>query len=235
VKKHLSLSIIFLSVLFLASVCFGAPQNTSTTTAASIIEKARDLLNEETAGFWDDEELLRWLNDGMSDIAEKALCLQATETINMTNTTVEYTPTTSYIKVIDVWYTDSDGNIWALKNATPGSRGINRVEKLTDSDGPSYWYEFNGKLGVFPPVTSVTSETLTVFFAQQSTDVTASQNVGTPAVFDSCLVNYIASMAHLKDRQLDDFDFYWKRYEAELNRFRMDWIEQPKQTDPIVD
>lgn len=234
-RSLLTISRVFLAVLLLVSFVYAGPQNTSSTTASTIITRARQILNEDTAGFWSDTELLRWVNDGMSDIAEKALCVQTTETVNLTNGTMEYTPSTSYIKVIDVWYTDSNGDIWALKHSEPGSKGFTRAEKLSDADEPEYWYEFDGKITVFPSIASVTTETIKIFFAQQSTDVTASENVGIPAVFDSCLVNYVVAMAHQKDRKYQDFQFFWKRFEDELNRYRMDFIEQPTKAEEIVD
>lgn len=237
-KRRLFLTTIcraLLALLILSSLCYAGPQNTSSTTAATIITRARQILNEETAGFWDDTELLRWVNDGQSDIAEKALCIQTTESISLVSDTIEYTPTTSYIKVVDVWFTDSSGDIWALKKVDPGAKGAAREELYSQSETPKCWYEFNGKVGVFPSMSSVTTETITVFFAQQSTDVTSAQSVVVPAIFDSCLVNYVVAMAHQKDRKYQDFQFFWQRYENELNRYRQDFIEQPIKLEPVVD
>lgn len=237
-KKRPLFSIInraVLAVLLLVSFVYAGPQNTSSTAATTIITRARQILNEDTAGFWTDTELLRWVNDGQADIANKAHCIQTSETISLVASTIEYTPTISYIKVIDVWFTDSGGDIWALKNVDPGAKGNAREELYSQSSTPKCWYEFDGKIGIFPAMDTVTTESIKVFYAQQSTDVTASENVGVPSIFDASLVNYVVAMAHQKDRKYNDFQFFWQRYENELNRYRKDLIEQPIKAEPIVD
>ncbi len=67
--------LIILLILFFAGLCFAGSQQTSSTLASAIITNARYYLNEDSGDaneFFDDTELLRWVNDGMKDLAAKA-------------------------------------------------------------------------------------------------------------------------------------------------------------------
>ena len=74
-------SLILLSFFFISSVCFYQAYAASTTatsgiTAQTIIDRARKDLNELTAAFWTDADLLQWTNEAVRNIANRTGCLQ---------------------------------------------------------------------------------------------------------------------------------------------------------------
>ncbi len=209
-------------------------QNTSSTTGTVAITRARQILNETTPGFWDDTELLQWCNDAIKDLCNRTFCYQATETISLLADTIEYTPTNDYIKIVAVQLTDASGKVWALKPSNPASVGLAPVNLLGMTD-PMYWYEFSGKVGVFPAYTAVTSQSIEVFEAKQPAVIAASGYLPTPAVFDTAIVHYMVGMALVKDRKSEFSKGFLSSYEATADRFRPDFIEQPREAaEPVT-
>lgn len=218
-----------LVVLFLLipSIAFSGPQTTSSTTGTAMIAKVRILLDEASAIKWSDASLLQILNEGMGDIARKTLCYQATENINLVADTVEYTPSTDYIAVISVICNPASGKSWGLKKGNIRSRGSTDTD---DVDGPIWWYEFAGKVGAYPAYTSVTTETLTVYFAKRPSTITAGQNILTPAIYDEALMYYIVYQAFLLDGRIAEANNYLLLYTQELSQNRIDTSEVDNET-----
>jgi hypothetical protein len=227
--KRLFLSII-LSLLLCFNV-FAASQNTSSTTAATIITQVRYVLNEtaDEAEFWNDAELLRWINDGLEDIAAKAHCLENTESISLIASTIEYSiVSTTYIAVKAVHYIDASSNSIALRKGTPEMVG--RLQEDWDtSPSPTFWYDWNGKIGIYPTLSSVTTETVTLYLVEMPAAVASGGTVPTPKIFDNALRAYVISRAYYKDRQYAKAGQWMSVYESEINRYRQDFIEQPKE------
>ena len=168
-------SIIFLLV---SPVCAGS-QQTSSATAQTIIDRARYQLNEQTADFWDDEELLVWLNDGMIDIVCRSLCLETTYDIMLGNRQLEYSipDPIKYVGVIDTLYLKDTGRFFLLqqngdyllqqngdkliigasygtykKGLIPGEMA--HVGHIEDVGEPVHWYEWNDNVGFYPLIAS---------------------------------------------------------------------------------
>lgn len=215
--------IVFLVVVLGAMPCFAAPVTTSSTTAQTIITRSRYLLNEATASFWSDTELLTYVNEGQVDIATRALCIQTYDSITLASNTVEYTPSVNYIKVLGAYYVDSAGAKYQLQE-----KSINESVEAYHETIPAYYYDFGGKLGVFPPLTSATTQYVKFFMAMKPTSVGLSDNVTVPAIYDNALIYYVCSKALLRDRQFGKAAYMMQRYNGELDRFRIDFGGEKK-------
>ncbi len=207
-------------ILCLCGPAFPGSQQTSSTLASTIITNARSLLNESAASFWTDAELLVWLNDGILDIAARSHCLETTESISLSTNTVEYAITTNFITVKAVAYVNSSSVAKGLK---PGN--VLSVGNVGDLEEPVFWYEFAGKIGAYPALSSVTTETIKAYLIKRPTAIASSDNVTTPAVYDHALTLYVVAKAHLKDRQTGRYHQIIGLYMAELKRIRADMIE----------
>ena len=203
----------------LFSLAHAASQQTSSTTAATIIDRAESLVNDTDNDLSSTAEMLVWLNDGMVDIASRTHCLEATESIDLATSTLEYSVTSTYLTVKAVLYVDSDGNSWALKKGSPASVGQNVA-----ADAPQYWYDWAGKIGVYPTITR-TTETITVYYITRPTAITSSDNITIPAIYDNALTLYVAAQAHFKDRQTGRYAQLMGLYLQELARLRGDLNE----------
>jgi len=152
-KKYLS---IILALILVASIVFAGSQQTSSTLASTIITNARYYLNEATASFWADAELLVWVNQGTMDIVGRTRCLESSEAVTLLANIVEYTVTGPYIDISTVIYTDVNGVKKGLVRKNPQS-----IAHSTDID-PTWWYEWDGKIGIFPTLSLVTNAGLAI-------------------------------------------------------------------------
>lgn len=221
-------------VIFLAcGMAHAGPQTTSSSTGTQIIERARYLLREPSTDLkrWTQAELTQYLNDGIADLASKTKCVQTTESITLVGGTIEYTPTGNYIGVVSVLINPASGSKWWLKKKNFDSLGTTETDDL---DAPGFWYEFDGKIGIYPPYTTVTTQTATAYLATLPTVIAIGGTVPTPAVFDVALVYFIASQALLADRRYQEAANYMSMYENQVARYRKDFVNADNETiEPI--
>ena len=150
------LILITLACLLIVSTAFGGSQQTSSTAASTIIVNARYYLNESSASFWSDTELLVWVNQGTMDIVGRTRCLENSEAVSLLANTVEYSITGPYIDITTVLYNDYNGVKKGLVRKNPQSIGHSRDLE------PSWWYEWNGKVGIFPALPLITDAALAI-------------------------------------------------------------------------
>ncbi len=216
----------FVIVVFLILSFVGpavGSQSTSSTAASTIITNARFYINEASANFWSDAELLVYLNDGMVDIATRARCLEDTETISLVADQVEYAPTSTFLAITAVQYSGTT----YTKGLLPGSPKEVGLSVGEDSVGePTYWYEWNDRVGAYPPLSSVTTEAIVLYAISLPSTLTADQNVTTPAIFDRVLTLYIAAQALYKDKKFGQAGRYMAEDMEEIERFRADFYDR---------
>jgi hypothetical protein len=224
-KAKLTAAIVALLVIP-AHLLAGSVQ-TSSTTAQTIINNARVLIQEVTADHWSDVTLLRYVNEGTVDIAAQTLATQATEDISLVADQLEYSITTNYITVEHVNYIDADGVVKGLDKGHPAD-----LQKVGESDmrtpRPAFWYEWGGKIGIFPTLSAVTTETVKLYLISRPAAVAVDAAVTTPAVYDRALVRYVAAQALLDKRRFADSDHLMKEYQSEIDRYRQDFNELDK-------
>lgn len=171
-------------------------QNTSGALASAIILQARYKLNSATTDtFFPDAQMLAWLNEGQRFIALLSHCLQTTESISLVANTLEYSiVSTVYFDIETVHYVDASGVHHPMEEAV----GFRTIESAGNK--PDLWYEHGGKIGVYKPLSAVTTEAVKLYFAYLPTDVAAVGNaIVLPKIFDSELVEFIYIKGLQKD------------------------------------
>lgn len=222
--------LVFLLILW-SSFCYAASQQTSSTTAATIIDRVEARLNDSDNRMWSAGNLLTWLNEGMVDIVTRTFCLESTDTETLVANQIEY-PVSSfdnapwyYVTIRAVHYIDSDSMEYALQKGSPASVGQN-----TSATIPRYWYEWSGSVGIYPALTSIngtTAETIKVYYVVRPTAIASTANITTPAIYDSALVHYIVAQAYMRDNQLNRYLQTMVLYEQEMARIRRDLNDIP--------
>ena len=198
-------------------------QYQSGTTGAAIIVRVRSLLNESTASFWGDDELLQWINDGIIDIAAKTWCLGDQETVNLVNATLGYALSSDYISIVNVLYNLSAASVKSLLRGHPAMIG-----HVPDPGEPVYWYEFDGKICVFPIQADATNMSLTVDLVPVPTVlVTGAGNVPIPFWFEDSLVLYVLAKGLYKDNETITAAETYVAYERSLARYITELLEKP--------
>lgn len=214
-----------LIVFLVASLVFAGSQQTSSTTAATIILNARAYLNDEKSSpFQSDANLLQWLNDGLVDLVSRSHCLETTEDISLVADQTEYSIVGSYIVVKAVHYVNSSSATKSLIRGAPESVGL-----VGNVGEPAFWYDWAGKIGAYPALTSVTTEKITVYLVTRPTAITSTDAVTVPAIYDKALTMYVVAQAWAKDRQAGKYDQAMSLYQAELDRYRQDFLSVPKE------
>ena len=167
---------VFTIFLFINSLCFGASQQTSSTTASTMIDRVEALLNDSDNRMWSAGDLLTWLNEGMVDIVTRSHCLETLETIFLDTNTIEYSISSTYTTVKAVQYVDGSHTIYSLKKGSPAGVGQNTAATI-----PTYWYDWGGKIGIYPALTSLENSSSTVAISGAANDGTGEIRITTSA------------------------------------------------------
>ena len=215
-----------LLILLGANLVFAGSQQISNSLASTIITNARTYLNETSTGFWSDTELLTWLNDGVLDIVSRTRCLEISENIILIAGQLEYNIRTDYLGIESIYYNLS-GSYKGLQMAEP--KDIGHIEDVSE---PVEWYEWDGKVG-FSPLTLEDSggNTVTLYLILKPDVIALTENISIPAIYDRALTLYMVSKGHLKERRMDKAAQLMIEYTSELDRFRLDFNQQPKEED----
>lgn len=212
------IAVILAAFLFLQPSPYAANQTTSSSTGTTIITKARYYLNESTASFWTDAELLAWLNDGVLDIVSRTHCLEGNETETITTGTTEYAISTAYITVKGVVY----NGVQALRKGS-----IEHMGDTTDVGEPAYYFIWDNNLVIYPtPDSGASGYALTTYLVERPTAIVAGGTVAVPAQYDRALVLYIVAQALFKDEKFAKAGRFMAEYLSELDRFRVDFNTQ---------
>ena len=81
---------------------------------------------------------------------------------------------------------------------------------------------------------TTTTPTATVYFVSTPTAVASSAAVLVPSSYDNALTLYVAAKAFLKSKQYGKSARLMAEYYAEIDRFRIDFIERPKEPESNV-
>lgn len=199
-------------------------------TETTSITEIRSLINEATASFWDDSEIISWLKQGCLDWCEKTLLLTKEDTITLVTNQYKYTTSgSSYIsnaiRTLHAEYSNK-----ALKRLSfEKFRGHTQMVLANDED-PKYFYDkYNGLTFTFyiadTPSTSQNGSTVDVIFAIRTDDITE-----IPYESQQTIFNYAASKAKMKERQWQEAQLFWQIYLNNLTFSRKDKLEIPEQT-----
>ncbi len=211
----------FIVVLLAAYAVFAASQQVSSTSAQTIINNAKALLNGSDDSIFDSTEMLQWVNDGQLDIVSRSHCLQTSESVTLEADVVEYTIDSDYIMIDAVIYNDPTYGVKSLIPGSPSEVGLVNLAPI------SKWYEWAGKVGAYPPLSSVTTDTLTLYLVSRPSAIALADNITVPAIYDKALTYYVVAQALWKDRQTGRYAQMMQSYLDELMLYRID-LNEPK-------
>ncbi len=224
---------LILCLFLIPGMAFAASQDTSNFLTADVITQIRYYLNEPVEDTWSDTELLGWINDAQMDIVSRSQCLEAQENIDLAAETLEYSITTTYIAVTAVTYSPTSGVTKGLVRGHPSQVGHTGK---TGVAAPNRWYEWKGDVGIYPVLSSRSTEEIAVFLVEEPqvlTSTTVSQLV-VPKIYDRATVLYSAAQAFLKTGQYAKSGRLLAEYYAELERFRQDYVMRPRVTKDTI-
>ncbi|MCK9601254.1 MAG: hypothetical protein M0R06_19600 [Sphaerochaeta sp.] len=204
---------------------FAGSQQTTPTNSTAMITRVRSNLNEAVASFWTDAELLAWMNSGIQDIAARTRALQTVENATTADGVIEYTISTNYDGVFGVVYWSNSTNPKALARGNPFSSttGIGRATAVNE---PVYWAESRGRIMVWPPCNGAKSgKQLVIYLNERPADVSSGGNIPLPVYLENALEWFVTAQALHKDIQDSRGGYFKSMYQAEIDRFRADFID----------
>ena len=217
---------IFLVLIFLSwtAFSFAGGATTSGKTVANLITETRYILNESASAegkMWSDTEITAWINDAVRNIVNRTHCLESGITRHVLSSgTSEYAIGGSYIFVKDVIYQSGATDYKALTRG-----GILALGNVT-GDEPSSFYEFNGKVGIYPlkdsEYTTISGSTIYIIAVTLPSTLTGTSSIPTPSAYDRAIIYYTVSQALLKDNKADRSQWFLNQYYSEIDRFRVD-------------
>lgn len=181
--------------LFLETGAYASSQQQSGVTTGTIIDQVRDIINEQTADFWAETELLHHVNDGIVFIASTSYGTQTTESITLSAGVSQYAISGNYFDIEGVVY--NAGSTTYNKGLLRGN--IQMIGNVEDVDEPTYWAPFAGSVIILPtPSSTVTGHICTIYYYLRPSDVGLTDTIPLPAIYDYPLVLYAASRALMK-------------------------------------
>ena len=191
-----------------------------TISAASIIHRATDLLQDQTSVRWPANELVRWLNDAQRAIVKvrpDAMNTTATMTLvagsrqDLDNASLTPIPAKLIEITRNMAATSTKGAVrlvprQILDAQTPGwhnlSGSVNILHYVFDPRDPKTFY-------VYPPAT--TSAQLEVMYSAYPTDIVEPAdgalhtavvgNISLPDIYADDVLNYVMARSYLKDSE----------------------------------
>jgi hypothetical protein len=225
-KKTLLVGITLLFSLWAGSA-FAGGQATSGKAASDIITEVRSYLNESTASFWTDAELLKYIDAGLKDLVARTHCTQDLAKIQLSGNSREYTwsGASGYVAIED--------RVFFFNSGTSKYHKMIRDETIagrtSETGQPEYWHESNGKIYFWPtPSSTYSGHTVYMDYVPIHTAISATTSkIIIPTSYDQCLVWYVVSQAFAKLAKFDQAEYFMRRYEVTADRYRADFITKP--------
>ena len=235
---------------------YDAPDRQSQTLASTIITRARYILNEATEAFWLDTEMLVWVNDGIQDIVNRTNCIETKEEITLVDGQLLYDIDTEYISIKYAVYRypeatynllQENGDVLLQENGdniligmATDYKGLDRgsfqhLGHAEDVDEPVLWFVWKDQIGIYPLTDSnADGDIVTVFLVGQPYEVPLNANIPLPGQYDNLLVDYVIAQGLRKEGMLASSKIIMEFYKQTLDRFRVDFVHRPKESDEIT-
>ena len=182
-----------------------------TIAVATILTRARDLLQDTTVGGvrWLDDELLRWLNDGQREIVLQRRDANAVNAPSQLVPGTKQVLPTGAISLIDV------PRNMGIGGTTPG-RSIRLIQReVLDAQMPNwhtsapstevkhFMFDERNPLNfyVYPPVPASPAVQVELIYSASPTDCGLGGNFSLADIYSNAIVDYIAYRAYSKDAE----------------------------------
>lgn len=205
-------------------------------TWESLLSAIRTRLDEPTAGFWSDDELRYWAEEGLRDVARRLKNLRGEKSYDTVSGQGRYEMPSDVIQIYRVEYQRSSNYVVPLEYSP--HMGMDEIWGLTrvNTGTPRWWYPLghpgDGEIGVFPAPSEALSGGLKVYYYRLPRPIeTPSDPVDINAGWQDIVELYVEYNA----RRKESTDNRWREaaqlYEARLEEFRrvsQNYSDQPQ-------
>lgn len=211
------------AILYICTVSalFAGTTATSGVSCQTIIDRARVDLNEATASFWADSDLIQWTDEAVKEIVSKTGCLEETAfTISLSADTWDYAITPDYLDVVTVLH-DSGDTTSATRLFSLERTDIKSFGHSKERGRPKSYSVWDDEIVIFPiPDSTQSGTTLYVYAVSLPSGVTeAASVIETPAYFDPAIVSYVKAKAYQKDKRESLSGYYLSLFNTMLRDY----------------
>lgn len=205
-------------------------------TYNDVLTMVRDRLNEPTARFWTDAQLLAWISEGQRDIARRIEVIQSSTATNIVANQNDYTITANIVRVHRVEYTDPQGVIYALEY-----RDFNNMDAIgygwvdVSATGRPCYYTLWGvspsvSLTLFPkPDEAVTNGLRVYYYKYPDLSSSTTQSIELPGGWEDLIVEYCeySALRKNKDPRWQEAKGLYEQKIEDMRQLTRRFVDQP--------
>lgn len=237
-QKYLKFFVFIWLTLLYIPFSYAGSTTTSNITAATVITRVRADLNEASASFWTEANLLQWIDEAVWEVVNRTQPLESgvSDIIVIENTRFYSIPSTisgvSFGSVVKVEY---DMGLSGNTIRQPQIYDLTRVPftKLRGNEekekgNPKTFSVWANNLYIWPiPRSTQAGNTIYIYNAGFPSGVTATASpIETPAYFDLALLHYVKAKGLFRDRQEAKAGGYLKMFYDMIEYYRQNIMKR---------
>ena len=235
-RKFAALSTIVVAIFcFVPTPAYPASNTSSGLTANDFVSRVRVDMNSGTAidGFYTDAEFVQWINEAVETTVALTQCMETSENVVLVSGTMAYTISASHYDIsyciYDSGVENSPERFHMMIRFVPG------LSIPPQEERPKLWWEWEGKLNVWPvPNSDLSGTTVVAHLVSKHSGVTSTATaITTPAYLDPALVYYVRAKAHFKEKSEEKGKFYMMMYNNLINEYKRVMIRRDTTPQPI--
>lgn len=210
------------------------------TTAQEVITKVRYRLMEPTAGFWTDEELLLYLNEGQGDLADQMRGIETKAYMSTIANRNDYALPQNWLSIRAIFYKRSgtSTDTWSRMQPTNlekvAQENPNFLATLTADmwGGQVQYWIWDRTLYLTPtPYTTGSNNVLMFYKAKPNEIVALSENLAVDDLFAPAIESYVLARAWEKEKESDLATVAWNEYNMRARR-GLRWVKKQSGDQP---
>jgi hypothetical protein len=192
-----------------------------------ILTRAKTQFGDESGVQIQDEDIIRWINDGQRNIASANELNQAKATTSSVASQQEYVLPSDVMSLHSIWY---EGLMLQNMSLAAAEEHVAKIGQTDYNVGtPVAWWTWANSLFLYPTPTSAVTNGITLLYTKYPVDVlTSSDALSVPLTYHNALLEYVLSQAYELDEDWQASQLKANQFQSSLNNLKVDqdWVAQ---------
>jgi len=196
------------------------------TTPAGVLSRVRNQLVEDTADFWTDAELYRYMSDAESEVNNMAECYRLSTAAASVTSTSGYTIPADCVSMVRVTW---DGVPLKLADQRSiDALGMPGYGGTVQTGSPTHYYQYGTDMVYLWP-TPMSAKTIRYYYTAEPADITtASTSFSIPQQFQNVIQDYVLYRCFTKDQDSGKAEWHKREFmqgvlDAQMKENRRRW------------
>lgn len=209
------------------------PLRPSTKTFGQLAQDIKRIFGDESGVQLDNADIQRWANSAQTEIVTSNKALKATATMPTVVGQTNYDFPSVKIQQIEALHYDNV-RLENVPFAEAERYIISNDPNQTEQGTPSFWYEWDGVLTLWPKPDSV--KNLKLYFTAYPAELTGDVNqlLDVPDKFYNAVVDFVLSKCYEMDEDMNNSQLAENRFRASLESQMEDERQAQHLTYPII-